>query len=223
MQAPNPSANTAKVIKAKPSKASGSIKRDINLLPANENSQKIARTGTVVLAVFVGAALLSYFVIFMPLMQLQDLQASANNASNQVAQYQKYDAEFTKLIAQRNLINDMLKNLDTSEKGYLQPADMFSKLSQACPDDMVLLAVEQSETGLIIGGQAGSDDEIAQFIVNLKSLSVFQQIELVSVVQDTKDNTNLKRVFQLKALLPPAATATPATTAAPESTAKGGN
>ena len=61
----------------------GNLKRDINLLPANENSEKIAHWGTLALAVLMGALLLTYFAILLPGSHLSDLQNQADSLDSQ--------------------------------------------------------------------------------------------------------------------------------------------
>lgn len=218
------SAEVAGKKSARPSKRAASLKRDINLLPANEYSEKIARTGTTVLAVVVGALLLAYFTIVMPTMQLNDLKSNATTAENQVAGLQQADQEFNDLVSQRNTLKQTIDSLKKSEQEYLQPADVMKQLSQACPDNITLTAVTLNGAGMTIDGRAESDKDIAQFIVNLKTIPEYQQISLASVQEDSVNtNVSQKRLFEVKAGLPPAESPDAAATAAPAATTKGGD
>jgi Tfp pilus assembly protein PilN len=217
------SEGTGKII-AKTSKRAAILKRDINLLPANEYSEKIARTGTTILAVFISVLLLAYFAIVMPTLKLNDLQAEALGAQNQLASVQTAAGEFDSLISQRNSLQQMIDSLSQSEKAYLQPADVMAQLSQACPNSISLTSITLNGSGMTIAGRALSDRDIAQFIVNLKSIPEFKQIALMSVREDVETaGTMQNHVFEVNAGLPPTESPAPAASAAPADSTKGGD
>jgi hypothetical protein len=206
---------------AKPRKAFGDLKRDINLLPANENSEKLARIGTIVLAVFMGLLLLSYFAIIMPSTQLKAAQDRADGLSAQATAKAGASAQFDARIAQRNAKQNMINTLSKAEEDYNQPADLQDLISRACPDSITIYSLVFSDAGAAIQGQAPDDRAVAQFIVNLKTIPAYQDVELSSVQgSNTSQDPAQMRLFEIIAAYPPAATPTPAPT--PAATQEGG-
>lgn len=199
-----------------------SLKRDINLLPANENSEKIAKRGTIALAVFMGLLLLSYFIIYLPLNHVKDLQDNAASVESQVAMLKAQEPEINSLVDQRNALKEMLDGLTSLGKTNVQPADILAMLEINCPDTITLVSMTKNNEGLAITGAAASDADIAQFIENLKTVPELHGVALVRV-QDIEENvkSGLKRQFELVAGLP--ASVDPAATAAPNTKAKGGD
>jgi hypothetical protein len=206
---------------AKPRKATGDLKRDINLLPANENSEKVARIGTIALAVFMGLLLLSYFAIILPGTQLKAAQDRADGLSAQATAKAGASAQFSARIAQRNAKQSTLETLNNAKKAYNQPSDLQDLISRACPNSITIYSLVFSDAGATIQGQAPDDREVAQFIANLKTTTAFGGVELSS---DQESNASLdpaqKRLFEITAAYPPAATPTPAPT--PAATQEGG-
>lgn len=191
--------------------APGNVKRDINLLPANENAEKMTRNLAIGLGVLISLLLLAYFAIIMPSMILSGLQSKADSAQNQIKLMAGADKDFNDRVAQRDELKQMIDSLNSSVKDYLQPADLFDNLSRTCPDSITLTAVTQADDGLLLDGQATNDGEVAQFIVNLRTIQNFDRVVLVNVKDAENSQITAKsRVFEIKCLLPvPAASASP--------------
>jgi Tfp pilus assembly protein PilN len=195
------------------------LKRDINLLPANESTVKLAHWGTIALAVLVGALMLAYFAILLPGSHLTDLQNKVTSLDNQAAMKAGVNAQFDASAAKRKELQGIRDALDKSDKEYIQPADMFAQLTKACPDSITVLSVTIDNAGATIIGRAPDDKEIAQFIENLKTIPAFQNVGFTIVQEDYSmgGTVQQKRVFGIKAEYLPAATpstpqATPVTT-----------
>jgi type IV pilus assembly protein PilN len=202
--------------------ATGNLKRDINLLPANENSEKMARNVAIIVGVAVGLAILYVVAILLPSMKLNAIKGMANSAQNQIAALSGADNDFSDSVAQRNALKEMIDSLNLSSKDYKQPADLFEKLSSICPGSITLTAVTQDGDGLTLEGRAPSDADVAQFIVNLGTITGFDRVVLASVGKNTDDpKSSQTRAFVVKCMLP-AATASPLPTSAPTATEQGG-
>lgn len=222
MQNPTPSTGKTVSRKAMPT---GAIKRDINLMPVNANSERIARSGTVVLFVLLGLLALAAVVIYLPLTQLNALQDKANAADNEVLSKAAVEMEFNNTIAQRNSLLDMLTNLENIKTSALHPSDIVDMLSVACPESITLTNIMITNGELTVSGKAPSDTDIAQFIVNLRTQPKTFGASLVGVKQDPDNAATQRRLFDITVrLVPmptPAPTVDPAATPAP--TAEGGD
>jgi Tfp pilus assembly protein PilN len=194
-------------------KSSGSIKRDINLMPANETSEKIARNGTIALAVFIGLLIAAYFAIAMPWMTLKALQSKAENAQNEVKQLESAETEFNAKVAQLKVVQQVVAFLENTDSAYREPRDINVELERACPKGIMLTGFTMNTTGMTIDGFADSDTTVAQFIVNLKT--AFPQFEpaMLAYTKQATDTEGKQWIRQFELTVPesaplPAATAT---------------
>lgn len=205
-------------------KATGGLKRDINLMPANESSEKIARIGTYALGFVVGAALLAYFAVFVPSSHLSDVQEQANIADQQIQEKQASSAQFDTDVALRDKLQGTLDALSGPGEAGLQPSDLLAEISSACPDAVTVTSFELSGDGATIDGLAPDDGQVAQFIDNLKSMGVYQAVGLAdSQNYESQDKPAFTRKFEIAALYAPVATPTPLPTPSPTATQKGGD
>jgi Tfp pilus assembly protein PilN len=182
----------------------GNLKRDINLLPANENSEKAARIGTIVLGIAIGCVLFALVAIMLPASKLRDRQARADAAFEQAKARAAESAQFDDRVGERNRLKSMLDTLN-AYSGTEQPADLMDLISRACPDGITLLSVSLTGTGAMIDGRAPDDTAVAQFIDNLKAMQVYSLVELSGVQADDKiEGASQKRAFVIMAEYPPA-------------------
>jgi Tfp pilus assembly protein PilN len=194
-------------------KPSGSIKRDINLMPANETSEKLARNGTIALAVFVGLLIAAYFAIVMPSITLKALQDKAANAQNQAKQLESAETQFNDKTAQLKVLRQVVAFLENADSAYREPQDINAELERACPQGIMLTGFTMNATGMTIDGFADSDTTVAQFIVNLKT--AFPQFESATLAftKQATDTENKQWIRQFELTVPepaplPTATAT---------------
>jgi Tfp pilus assembly protein PilN len=201
----------------------GNLRRDINLLPVNEGTEKAARWGSLILYVVLGAALFFGLAMWLPTIRLNDLKSQADNAEAQVEALQSAGAQFNGRVSERNAIQGVLSDLEKSGSD-LSMADIMDQISQACPDSVTLYSVKISETGANIAGRAPDDRTVAQFIDNLKTIPAYETVRLSSVndVIDAGDEIQT-RAFEISAEYPPPATPTPQPTATPAAGKKGGD
>jgi Tfp pilus assembly protein PilN len=220
MQVPH---NSQKKTAASYYKPAGSLKRDINLLPANENTQKAARIGTFALFICLGAALLALIVIIMPQMQLNSKANQANALSAQATSKARLSGKYDAALANKKQIQGILDSLSNSGKDQTIPADLMAQVSDACPDGILLTSVTFNAQGAQIEGLAPGDGAIAQFIVNLKTIPVYQYVGLNAVLDYKKsDAPAYKRSFKLEADYPPAPSPSPTPQPTPTATQEGG-
>lgn len=202
--------------------AAGNLKRDINLLPANESSERAARAGTIALGILLGLVVLYFLAVFWPQTVLNGLKSVAGNAENQVALKSGVNKEFNDLAAQRNALQGMVDSLSQSGKGYPEPADLLDDLNGTCPDSITLTHITEDASGITLQGDAADDDAVAQFIVNLSTIPTFDKVALASVEENKDDAKSAKpRAFEIKCLLPEAQ-ASPSPQPAPTQASEGG-
>lgn len=199
------------------------LKRDINLLPTNDNPEKIARIGFYLIGTIIFAALLVYVAILLPSMQLQASQVQGNALSVQATNEAPISVQFDSDVAEREKLQSV-KN----ELGIMitkdQPSDLVSQISNACPDTITVISITLSPDGAMIDGYAPDDGVIAQFITNLKTIPAYQDVRL-STIQDYKTGIgpNQKRQFEVVTLYPLPPSPSPSPVPTPTATQEGGN
>lgn len=205
-------------------KMTGALKRDINLMPANESSAKLARRGAVALGVFVGLLIVAYFAILTPALALKALQEQTAAAENRAALLQSVQADSLAKQAERDKKAQILAYVSGMTTEYAPPSDIMAKLERACPGAIVLTSFNLDVSGMTIDGYAGNDKEVAEFLVNLgAAFPQYAEVALVYTKDAAQDaRTAMKRQFQVSAKIA-APSATPAETAAPAGEPKGGD
>lgn len=205
-------------------KNTGNLKRDINLLPKNENSAKMARMGLIALAAAVCVAALAYAAILLPNSQLKEKQDTAAGLSAQASAKAESSAQFDSRVVECDALKTTLDTLEAS-KSILRPADLTALISKACPDSITVLSITLSGAGAAIDGRAPDDRAVAQFIENLKAINLYQGGVELSSVQDYggAEGAVKMRFFQIAAAYLPAAVPTPQPTAAPAAAQEGGD
>jgi Tfp pilus assembly protein PilN len=200
----------------------GALKRDINLLPANELSSKMARRGTIALGVVVALLVAAYFAILTPALALQSLQDQAAAAENQAALLQPAEADALAKQAERDKKTQILAYVNDTA-GYRHPADIMAELERACPNTILLSSFNLDASGMTIGGFAGNDGEIVEFMVNLRA--AFPQYDAISLVsaKDAEEDSKIGMKRQFEVAAKPALTEAPMDTAAPAGDAEGGD
>ncbi len=212
MQNPMPSTEKSAVKTTRPS---GALKRDINLLPVNENSERVARQGTMALFVLLGVLALAAVAVYLPSTWLSSLQNKANAAENQAAALTHVETEFTEVVAQRNSLQEMVSSIEGITGSGLHPASINSMLSIACPDKITLIAYTLANGELSVTGIAATDSDVAQFLVNLRAQPNTYGASLASAVENPDPGATLPRLFTLTVRLVPALAPTAEPTQAP--------
>ncbi len=212
MQNPMPSTEKTTVKTARPS---GALKRDVNLLPVNENSERMARQGTVALFVLLGVLALATVAVYLPSTWLGSLQNKASAAENQAASLAHVETEFAEVVAQRKSLLEMVSNLEGITGSGLHPASINSMLSIACPEKITLTAYTLSNGELSVTGIAANDTDVAQFLVNLRAQPNTYGTSLVSDVENPDPGAVLPRLFTVTVRLTPALAPTAEATQAP--------
>lgn len=200
----------------------GNLRRDINLLPANEGSEKAARLGTVILFTLLGAALFFVVAIWLPKTRLNALNSRADAAEAQVRALQSSGAQFSGRVSERNALLEMLESLEKSgsDKGAY---DLMDQISLACPDGITLHSVKLSPAGADIAGLASDDRLVAQFISNLQAIPAYRTVRLSGANDAGSAGGGVQsRSFSIVAESPPAAPA-PQATPTPADGRKGGD
>lgn len=221
----NPSTPTGKPAPQTPKLSGGSPKRDINLLSANANTAKIAKTGTVILAAVVGLGLFALLAIVLPLGSLNALRELAASTENQLSGLQHINSEVMALYEQRKALTEMLAAIDDSGESYIHPDDIVSMLTTACPSKITLLSLTCTKGDLTITGVSAANPDVAQFISNLRTQPMVTGVSLDSVIDSPEEEQGAAkaRIFKLVIRLTTAARYAPtAEPGAPDATAAAG-
>ena len=200
------------------------LKRDINLISNKDSQEKIARRGLYLIAFLVAAAGFAYFAIYQPLLQTDALNAKLQDVNKQLVAYSTTEAEFTDLTGRLKMVKQLLDLVNNSETAAKSAYDITQMVEKACPESIELKMLSYSINEVKIGGQAVSDQDVAQLLSNLQSYPDFVTVMATSVttLPPQKVPTNKKRMFQIVAYFPSSLSAAPTETPAPAPTSSNG-
>lgn len=197
----------------------GPLKRDINLMPANESSAKAGKRAIIALCILAAVLAAGYFGILMPSLALKALEGLAANAENRVTELAGAEADSMAKLSERDRKAQILEALTGAGASASQPADIMAELSRARPGGITLTAFTLDATGISVTGYAGDDAEVAELLVNMKK--AFPQYPNVTLVYAKDAEAGAKagrnREFQADAR----AQAAPQATAEPGATEEG--
>jgi hypothetical protein len=220
----NPTPTTRGSKKASKLTTGAPLKRDINLISNRESQEKFARRGLTLIAILVFAAGFAYFAILVPMMQTNDLDAKLKDVNAKLASYSKTEAEFTDLTGRRKLLEQMLASVNSSDTTVKSAYDIVKMIEKACPNTIELTSLGYTIDAMTLAGNAASDQEIAQFLVNLQSYPDFASVMVNSVttIPPQENKTDKKRMFQIVANFPPTLATEPPDAATPAPTSNNG-
>ncbi len=190
----------------------GPLKRDINLMPANEASAKTGKRVLIALCILAALLAAGYFGILMPSLALKALEGLAAGAESQVAELAGVEADSMAKLTERDKKAQILAVLTDAGAGAPEPADIMAELKRACPEGVTLKAFTQDATGISVTGYAGNDAEVAELLVNMKK--AFPQYPAVTLIYtrdaEVDEKAGWSREFQADARIQavPEATAT---------------
>lgn len=191
-------------------KPQGPLKRDINLMPANESSAKAGKRALIALGILIVVLAVGYFGILMPSLALKALEGLAADAESQVAGLADAEADSMAKLSERDKKAQILAALTDAGAGAPQPADIMAELKRACPEGVTLKVFTQDATGISVTGYAGNDAEVAELLVNIKK--AFPQFPSVTLIyaKDAEEGAKAgwNREFQADARVQAAAQAT---------------
>lgn len=166
----------------------------INLLPVKTSRRQEAVKSELMLAgIALGAVLLLIFG-FQLLLNRQVNQVAARNATlkQEISGYQDLIVEvkaMEELKAELERKLTVIKRLKANKTG---PVHMLDQLSEATPEKLQLVSLDEEKGRIELTGVAVSNEVISQFLSNLERSEYFTDVFLNEIDQSERDGVKLK-------------------------------
>src|ERR1700733_7644860 len=160
--------------------------------------------------------------------QLDDTNKRIEALKAEKASLQQIKADVDKFESEKSVLQQRIDVIETLQKNRSGAQDMMQMVANTVVrvDSLWLTSLERKGDSLVMDGEAGSINDVANFITELKKSGYFQQVE----IKNTKENDLLPGVetygFEMTVSGAPPATGQPSTQATstaqpPQPAAKG--
>jgi len=160
--------------------------------------------------------------------QLDETQRRIQALQNEKASLQQVKADVDKFESEKSVLQQRIDVIETLQKNRSGAQDMMQMVANTVVrvDSLWLTSIDRKGDSLVMDGEAGSINDVANFITELKKSGYFQQVE----IKNTKENDLLPGVetygFEMTVSVTPPAASQPATqpsstTQPPQPAAKG--
>jgi Tfp pilus assembly protein PilN len=160
--------------------------------------------------------------------QLDETQRRIQALQNEKASLQQVKADVDKFESEKSVLQQRIDVIETLQKNRSGAQDMMQMVANTVVrvDSLWLTSLERKGDSLVMDGEAGSINDVANFITELKKSGYFQQVE----IKNTKENDLQPGVetygFEMTVSVAPPATGQPSTQATsttqpPQPAAKG--
>ena len=160
--------------------------------------------------------------------QLDETQRRIQALQNEKASLQQVKADVDKFESEKSVLQQRIDVIETLQKNRSGAQDMMQMVANTVVrvDSLWLTSLERKGDSLVMDGEAGSINDVANFISELKKSGYFQQVE----IKNTKENDLQPGVetygFEMTVSVAPPATGQPSTQATsttqpPQPAAKG--
>jgi Tfp pilus assembly protein PilN len=161
--------------------------------------------------------------------QLDETQRRIQALQNEKASLQQVKADVDKFESEKSVLQQRIDVIETLQKNRSGAQDMMQMVANTVVrvDSLWLTSIDRKGDSLVMDGEAGSINDVANFITELKKSGYFQQVEIKSA----KENDLLPGVetygFEMTVAVAPPATGQPpstqptSTTQPPQPAAKG--
>lgn len=168
----------------------------INLLPQEEfASSTLGRALKWALSTFRIIVFVTEFLVMIAFLSRFWLDAKNSDLTDNIKQKQaiiEAQADFEKTFRDTQKRLSIFQNISGNPK----KADFIDKLSSKVPNDVTLTSISMQDNSAAVKGISVSEQNIAQFISNLKSEPTFKKVSLGQVNQ-SPDNSDYI-VFNIK-------------------------
>jgi type IV pilus assembly protein PilN len=160
--------------------------------------------------------------------QLDETQRRIQALQNEKASLQQVKADVDKFESEKSVLQQRIDVIETLQKNRSGAQDMMQMVANTVVrvDSLWLTSLDRKGDSLVMDGEAGSINDVANFITELKKSGYFQQVE----IKNAKENDLLPGVetygFEMTVSVAPPATGQPSTqatstTQSPQPAAKG--
>jgi type IV pilus assembly protein PilN len=180
-------------------------------------------------AVAVGLALVILGIsYYQQKRQLDETQRRIQALQNEKASLQQVKADVDKFESEKSVLQQRIDVIETLQKNRSGAQDMMQMVANTVVrvDSLWLTSLDRKGDSIVMDGEAGSINDVANFITELKKSGYFQEVE----IKNAKENDLLPGVetygFEMTVSVTPPATGQPATQATsttqpPQPAAKG--
>jgi Tfp pilus assembly protein PilN len=160
--------------------------------------------------------------------QLDETQRRIQALQNEKASLQQVKTDVDKFESEKSVLQQRIDVIETLQKNRSGAQDMMQMVANTVVrvDSLWLTSLDRKGDSLVMDGEAGSINDVANFITELKKSGYFQQVE----IKNAKENDLLPGVetygFEMTVSVAPPATGQPSTQATstaqpPQPAAKG--
>jgi type IV pilus assembly protein PilN len=160
--------------------------------------------------------------------QLDETQRRIQALQNEKASLQQVKADVDKFESEKSVLQQRIDVIETLQKNRSGAQDMMQMVANTVVrvDSLWLTSLDRKGDSIVMDGEAGSINDVANFITELKKSGYFQQVE----IKNAKENDLLPGVetygFEMTVNVTPAVAAPPSTQATsttppPQPAAKG--
>jgi Tfp pilus assembly protein PilN len=152
--------------------------------------------------------------------QLDETQRRIQALQNEKASLQQVKADVDKFESEKTVLQQRIDVIETLQKNRSGAQDMMQMVANTVVrvDSLWLTSLDRKGDSIVVDGEAGSINDVANFITELKKSGYFQQVE----IKNAKENDLLPGVetyaFEMTVSVTPPATGQPSTQ--PTSTAQ---
>jgi Tfp pilus assembly protein PilN len=180
-------------------------------------------------AVAIGLAVVILGIIYYQQKhQLDETQRRIQALQNEKASLQQVKADVDKFESEKSVLQQRIDVIETLQKNRSGAQDMMQMVANTVVrvDSLWLTSIDRKGDAIVMDGEAGSINDVANFITELKKSGYFQQVE----IKNAKENDLLPGVetygFEMTVNVAPPVTAQPSTkatstTPSPQPAAKG--
>jgi type IV pilus assembly protein PilN len=147
--------------------------------------------------------------------QLDETQRRIDALKAEKASLQQVKADVDKFEQQKSILQQRIDVIETLQKNRSGAQDMMQMVANTVVriDSLWLTSLDRKGDAIVLDGEAGSINAVANFITELKKSGYFQQVE----IKNTKENDLLPGVetygFEMTVSVAPPASGQPATQA----------
>jgi type IV pilus assembly protein PilN len=166
----------------------------INLLPVRESKKVEAVKRELALGglagILVAAACAVLFVILQS--QVNGLKAQNKQLEDDIANLKSIVARVDEIDELKQELQKKLHVIGQLKRNKAGPVHMLDELSNATPEKLSLLELEESSGRLTIRGFAVSNEVISQFLSNMEASEWFDEVYLIEIDQEDKGGYKVK-------------------------------
>lgn len=169
----------------------------INLLPQEEfAASTLGRILTWILTSFRYMVIVTELVVILAFLSRFWLDARTTDLNEQIKQKQAIVAASSSFESQYRLAQKRLEVFSSITEKEAPITSLLNSISSYLPPEAFMISLSKIEKDIQLKGQSFTERAIAQFIANLKSSGLFEQVSLTHV--DTSERNASMLVFGLR-------------------------